>query len=174
LHFGKCRNVYVLPHRDDAAAEAQRGLVTSLESDAKEVEGLQKPRGFLLRVPLLWKPPPARWSNTKSHIHHRASGEYQGFSFLRTKIVCVDDGRWGKLFFISLTPHPSPNGDTFSHWRRQTKPFATKCSSCTSCKPKKMGDLCRGDLSRNCNLYTLRLCRQEWGILKGERIRRDD
>ena len=35
LHFGKCRNVYVLPHGDDAAAEAQRGLVTSLESDAK-------------------------------------------------------------------------------------------------------------------------------------------
>ncbi len=44
----------------DAAAEAQSGNATALESGAKEWEGLQKPRGFLPRIPLLWKPPSGR------------------------------------------------------------------------------------------------------------------
>ena len=51
-----------------ANAEFQRGLVTPLGSDAKEVEGLQKPRGFLPRIPLLWNPPPARFCNTETRV----------------------------------------------------------------------------------------------------------
>ena len=44
-----------------ANAEFQRGLVTPLGSDAKEVEGLQMTHVILPRIPLLWKPPPARY-----------------------------------------------------------------------------------------------------------------
>ncbi len=69
-----CRN-------DDAAAEAQRGLVTSLEPDAKEGEMLANASRRLAArpPPLETSPCPIMFIGDASL--HRASGEYQGFSF---------------------------------------------------------------------------------------------
>ena len=56
-------------------------------------EGLAIDLGQLASHSLpLGSPSLARWSYAKLHLHHRESREYGGFSFLRTKIVCVDDG----------------------------------------------------------------------------------
>ena len=70
-----CRNY-------DAAAEAQSGNATALESGAKGKEELVNALGHLTSHSLPFGIPSlARWSYTKSHILYRASGEYQGVSF---------------------------------------------------------------------------------------------
>ena len=56
----------------------------------------------------------------------------------------------------------------------KTKILVAKRSSCILTNANKMGDLYRNDLGRICICSTARLCRQEWGILKGERIWRSD